>query len=110
MNAPMASCEDVLAALKVFRDRHAEEYALQSLGVFGSIARGEATEQSDVDVVFETDVPNLFRTARMKQDLEALLARRVDVVRLRTLMNPRLRTRILREARYVWLQRGARTT
>ncbi len=54
-----------------------------------------------MDVVFETDAPNLFRTSRMRQELETLLARRVDVVRLRPHMNPRVRARILREARYV---------
>jgi len=37
----------------------------------------------------------------MKQELEELLARRADVVRLRKQMNPRLKRRILRETRYV---------
>ena len=54
-----------------------------------------------MDVVFETSEPNLFRTSRMKQELEELLSRRVDVVRLRERMNPRLKQRILRETRYV---------
>ena len=66
-----------------------------------STLSGQAQEDSDVDVVFETSEPNLFRTSRMKQELEELLARRVDVVRLRDRMNPRLKQRILREARYV---------
>jgi uncharacterized protein len=101
MNVLLTSREDVLAILKTFKDLRADEYALRSLGVFGSFARGEATEQSDVDVVFETDVPNLFRTARMRQELETLLARHVDVIRLRPNMNPHMRERILREARYV---------
>ncbi len=63
--------------------------------------RAQAHEDSDVDVVFETSEPNLFRTSRMKQELEQLLARRVDVVRLRERMNPGLKKRILQEARYV---------
>jgi uncharacterized protein len=95
------SCERLLAELKVFKERYGAEYRLESLGVFGSFARGEATEDSDVDVVFETITPNLFRTARMRQALEDMLARRVDVVRLREDMNPRLKERIKREARYV---------
>jgi len=58
-------------------------------------------EDSDVDVVFQTDEPNLFGTVRMKEALEARLARHVDVVRLREGMNPGLKARIVQEARYV---------
>lgn len=51
--------------------------------------------------VFETGAPNLFRTVRMKEALESVFAKHVDVVRLRANMNPRLKARILREAKYV---------
>ena len=101
MNTTVLTTNDVLARLKMFKESREAEYSLRSLGIFGSFARGQAQEDSDVDVVFETSEPNLFRTSRMKQELEELLARRVDVVRLRERMNPRLKQRILREARYV---------
>ena len=101
MNMAVMTTNDVLARLKMFKESRQAEYSLRSLGIFGSFARGQAQEDSDVDVVFETSEPNLFRTSRMKQELEELLARRVDVVRLRERMNPRLKQRILREARYV---------
>lgn len=71
------------------------------LGVFGSVARDEAGNESDVDIVFETDDPNLFRTAHLRQELEEWLGYPVDIVRLRPRMNLALRERILREARYV---------
>jgi hypothetical protein len=101
MNTAVMTTNDVLARLEMFKESRQAEYSLRSLGIFGSFARGQAQEDSDVDVVFETSEPNLFRTSRMKQELEELLARRVDVVRLRERMNPRLKQRILREARYV---------
>ena len=101
MNTAVMTTNDVLARLKMFKESRQAEYSLRSLGIFGSFARGQAQEDSDVDVVFETSEPNLFRTSRMKQELEELLSRRVDVVRLRERMNPRLKQRILREARYV---------
>jgi len=101
MNTVVMTTNDVLARLKMFKESRQAEYSLRSLGIFGSFARGQAQEDSDVDVVFETSEPNLFRTSRMKQELEEILARRVDVVRLRERMNPRLKQRILREARYV---------
>jgi uncharacterized protein len=93
--------EQLHALLRKFKEQHAGEYHLRSLGYFGSYARDEASEDSDVDIVFETDAPNLFKTVMMKHDLEKWLGCRVDVVRLRESMNPRLRSRILREARYV---------
>lgn len=99
--ATAMTCEALLEKLRAFKTQRGNEYRLQSIGVFGSFARGEATDESDVDVVFETDAPNLFRTSRMRQDLEEFLGRHVDVVRLRECMNPRLRRRITREARYV---------
>jgi predicted nucleotidyltransferase len=101
MKTAVTTTNDVLARLKAFKESRQDEYSLRSLGVFGSFAREQAQEESDVDIVFETSEPNLFRTSRMKQELEELLMRRVDVVRLRERMNPRLKQRILREARYV---------
>ena len=95
------SRDSVLALLRTFMQRHKSKYGLISLGVFGSFARGEAQHDSDVDIVFDTDAPNLFRTAMMKQDLEELLGRPVDVVQVRGLTNPRLRARIESEAVYV---------
>lgn len=93
--------EEVLALLKTFMERQQAEYGLVSIGIFGSFARDEARNDSDVDIVFETNKPNLFRTARMKQDLEELLGRSVDVLQLRGLTNPRLKARIEKEAVYV---------
>ena len=89
------------ALLKAFKEQHVEKYHLRVLGYFGSYARGEAGEDSDVDVVFETDVPNLFNAVTMQQDLEELLGRRVDVLQLRGLTNPRLKARVEKEAIYV---------
>ncbi len=92
--------EDIMIVLSRFKLQHAEEYFLRSIGVFGSFARGEARPGSDIDIVFESDRPNLFRTARMRAELEELLAAPVDIVRLRERMNPNLREAILREAKY----------
>jgi predicted nucleotidyltransferase len=101
MKTQTISTDEILARLKSFKENGREEFGLVSLGIFGSFARGQANAQSDVDVVFESDTPNLFLTSRMKLDLEELLERPVDLVRLREKMNPRLKTRILREARHV---------
>lgn len=101
MSGMVLSRDKVLALLKTFMERQKSEYSLISLGVFGSFARGEVQSDSDVDIVFDTDAPNLFMTAMMKQDLEELLGRPVDVLQLRGLTNTRLKARIGKEAVYV---------
>jgi len=91
----------LLQELSKFKQLHQQKYYLKSLGVFGSYARGEATENSDLDVFFETDQPNLFRTAHLHSDLEELLGFSIDLVRLRNNMNPRLKSNIQKEGIYV---------
>ncbi len=93
--------DDVLAILRRFKQGRGETYGIKRIGVFGSVARGEPRPDSDIDIVYETDSPNLFRASHMRQELEELMGRHVDVVRFRPHMNPRLKARIQREARYV---------
>jgi uncharacterized protein len=92
---------EVLEILSRHKAEFAARYDITSLGIFGSVARDEADDESDVDVVYETNSPNLFRAVHMKRELEALLQRRVDVVRWRERINPRLKARIAQEAVYV---------
>jgi uncharacterized protein len=93
--------ERLRALLAEFRRCHGAKYRLRALGFFGSYARGVARPDSDVDIVFDTDAPNLFLTAMLRQDLEAWLGRPVDVLQTRGLANSRLKARVEREAVYV---------
>jgi len=93
--------DEILRALAQFRDRRAKEFGITRIGIFGSLARGEATDASDVDVVVELERPDLLLLVGIKQELEELLQRPVDVVRYREQMNPLLKKRIDREAVYV---------
>lgn len=99
--ATTTNFDEIMQVLAEYKTQHQDEYHLRSIGVFGSFARGEAGPGSDLDIVFESDRPNLFRTSRMRAELEEIFSLPVDIVRLRDQMNPRLRDRILREARYV---------
>jgi len=101
MSEEVLSPQRLRELLKMFKARYGAEYHLRMLGYFGSYARNTATPESDVDIVFDTDVPNLYMTVMMKQDLEELLGRPVDVLQLRGLTNPRLKRRIEREVVYV---------
>ncbi len=66
--------------------------------VFGSQITGEATESSDIDLLVDLEPGrDLLDLVGLKQDLEALLARKVDVLEEEGL-SPYLRDRILQEA------------
>lgn len=93
--------DEVLGKLRGYKLAFAEKHRISRIGVFGSFARGDARQDSDVDIVFESDTPNLLRTAQMREELEALLARHVDIVRMREGMDPRLQKVIRSEARFV---------
>lgn len=92
---------EVLRILGLHRDKLAQEYGVTRLGIFGSVARDEATAVSDVDIVVETKVPDLLMMVNLKEDLEKMLHSRVDLVRYRLRMNSFLKKRIDNEAVYV---------
>jgi len=92
--------EKVLQILGSHKDELTRDYGLLRLGVFGSVARNEAGDGSDIDIVVETKVPDLLRMVNLKDDLEGLLQGRVDP-RYRQRMNILLKKRIDEEAHYV---------
>ena len=92
-----ANTEELLPVFRRHQDDWRERYKLKRIGLFGSVARGEATPKSDVDVWVELDPLLPYATVHLKDELEQLLRRRVDLVRIRDSMNPDLRQAILRE-------------
>ena len=91
--------EQLLAVLRENRGRLATVYGVRDLRLFGSVARDEATQTSDVDLVvdFDPDRITLPTFLDFSEDLEALLGRRVDIVSLHKLA-PRLRAQVEAEA------------
>ena len=77
-----------------------QQLGVRRLGLFGSIARGEETSTSDVDVLVELERNSFDAYMDLKFFLEELLQRRVDLV-LADTVKPRLRERILKETVYV---------
>jgi predicted nucleotidyltransferase len=90
----------IIAVISKFKSGLMVKYALSRIGIFGSVARREAGEESDIDIVVEME-PDLFKRAALKSELEELLHRSVDVVRYSKRMNPSLKQRIDRDALYV---------
>jgi len=71
-----------------------------TIGIFGSTARGDAREESDVDIVLRIREPDLFMLVGIKEELEERLHRPVDIVTYRDNMNLFLKKRIDEEAVY----------
>ena len=82
--------------------QNASKYGILRMRIFGSVARNEHTDVSDVDVYVEGQLHGFFALAGIKQDLEELLGCKVDIVRLRDKMDSFLREKILKEGIYVW--------
>ena len=79
---------DLQKILQILRNHHPElqkKYPIGRLGVFGSYARGEATEQSDIDIAVEITGPMGLNFVAMANEIETLLGKKTDVVPLRSI-------------------------
>ena len=78
-----------------------ERFGVRSFRIFGSVARNEQSEGSDVDVCVEM-APDVYLLVALKQFLEKLLGCSVDVVRMHRNMNKLLLNQIERDGIYVF--------
>ena len=97
----MISRDQALVVLRSFKGELEERYGVTRVGIFGSVAREQATDASDVDVVITMRDPNLFTMVHVKEALEEALHEHVDIVHYRENMNQFLKSRIDRDAIYV---------
>jgi len=101
MSKKNLNLDDVLNVLKKRKTKFEKEFGVTSIGVFGSLARGEFGQSSDVDIVIKLANPDLFNMVHIKEELEADYKTRVDIVHYREKMNAFLKQRIDMEAVYV---------
>jgi predicted nucleotidyltransferase len=59
--------QDILKILHLYKKEVANEYKILQIGIFGSTARGEATDESDVDIVIRVSEPDFFMLAGIKR-------------------------------------------
>lgn len=87
--------------LQRFKQEYGNEYGITRLGIFGSVARGEQTEESDVDVLMEAPEIDLFTCISVRNQLEEMMGVPVDLVTKSEFMRPRFKARVEREVIYV---------
>jgi predicted nucleotidyltransferase len=76
----------------------AERHGAKDVRIFGSVARGEDTKQSDLDLLVKLDEDrSLVDHVALKQDLENLLGCEIDIVTENSI-NPRLREKVFQDA------------
>jgi uncharacterized protein len=97
----MNTTEQYIILLSEFKKQRGSLYGINRIGIFGSVARGKQTENSDIDIYYEGKVLSLFKIAALKEELENILSTTVDIIRFRDSMNGLLKRKIKKNGIYV---------
>jgi predicted nucleotidyltransferase len=99
---PILTEEQILSLIKSHKDDFHERYGVYRIGLFGSFARNEQTEASDVDIAIEMEPAkkNIHNFLAFKRHLEKELGRKVDLG-IEGAMKPEARKFIEKEIIYV---------
>lgn len=101
-NVEMAlNLNDCKEKLKEFRNTYGVLMGINRIGIFGSVARGENTDSSDIDIVVDVVHPSFRTMTEMRTLLQSLFGQDVDLVRYRQSLRPRFKQNIDKEAVYV---------
>lgn len=101
----MKTREECIRLINSCRQELQQEYGIRSLRIFGSVARNEHTETSDVDICIEADPTGLIRFAHLKHFFENLLECSVDLIRMNRNMDTFLKDQIERDGIIVFESR-----
>ena len=93
----MKNQEEIIEYLKRHKKECKDKYDISKMVLFGSWARGDNGEDSDIDIAIETKLSDYFRLYDLKEELENAFESSVDIVRIREKMNPSLRKRIMKD-------------
>ena len=93
----MKTFEEIEKILVEHKAELCRKYSIKEIGIFGSYARGEQGEKSDVDILVDFDVlPDLFKFCEIERVLEEILGVKVDLIEKKSI-KPRIKERILNE-------------
>jgi predicted nucleotidyltransferase len=96
----MISQKDIENKLKALKPTLSARFFVDKIGYFGSFARNEQTESSDIDIIVSFKKPLGWAFFDLQEFLETELDRRVDLVSIKALKE-QLRDIILNEVKYV---------
>ena len=81
----MHTLQNILTILRKHKPELQRRYPIERLGVFGSYARGEATEKSDIDIAVEINGVMGLNFIAMADEIENLFGVKTDVVPKRSI-------------------------
>lgn len=96
----MKTREEYLSDIKRFKEQFASTFGIRSIGIFGSVARNEHHEGSDLDVFVELEDPDPFIMFDIRERLEESCGCKVDLLRLRNTLRHLLLKRIEQDGIY----------
>jgi len=97
----METKEQYINRLSEFKKKRGIIYGINRIGIFGSVAKGKQTQNSDIDIYYEGRPLSLFKMAALKTELETILNSTVDIVRFRESMNGLLKKNIINDGIFV---------
>lgn len=92
---------ELIKILQEFKANFSGKFGIKTLGLFGSFARKQQQESSDVDVVVTLKESDYFTLIAIQEELEKRTGRRVDVVNFRDTLRESFKTNILKDAIFV---------
>ena len=97
----MKSRDEVLQILTNQKSSLLETYQITRLGIFGSYARNQQTDESDIDILVDYEnAPTLYKLIELRDYLSELFLVKVDVV-TKNGLKARIRERVLAEVIYL---------
>lgn len=81
----MHTLESIIKKLQQHKPELQKKYPVSRLGVFGSYARGEATNESDIDIAVEISETMGLNFVVMADEIEDLFGIKTDVVPMRSI-------------------------
>ncbi|HFU76972.1 MAG TPA: hypothetical protein ENK68_00520 [Epsilonproteobacteria bacterium] len=95
--------QDILNYLESNQEYYQNQFGVQFIGLFGSFARDEANENSDIDILYKIEKDkklSIFKYLKLNKQLEDFFHKKIDLVRDETL-KPKIKSYIQKDLTYV---------
>lgn len=92
---------ELIGILKNFKADFADRFGIKTLGLFGSFARKQQNDSSDIDVVVTLEESDFFTLVAIQEELEKRTNYKVDVVNFRDSLRESFKNKVLRDAIFV---------
>ena len=93
--------EQILSMLRVYYICNKSALGIERIGLFGSFARDEGRDDSDIDIIISLKKPDLFQYATIARQLETVFGRHIDLISSKSTFPESFQKRLEKEVIYV---------